>query len=62
MVLHDSFGSGSDGYVCSQLRWLWIGHKGGDGSDMSSPMSCYGFEESLIVLVCGTSWWFSWWG
>ena len=34
---------------------------GGDGSYLGSLMNCYGFDGSLVVLVCGASWWFSWW-
>jgi len=28
---------------------------GGDGSYLGSLMNCYGFDESLVVLVCGAS-------
>jgi hypothetical protein len=30
---------------------------GGDGLYLGLLMNIYGFDGSLVVLVCGTSWW-----
>ena len=29
--------------------------------NMCSHMIYFGLDRSLVVLVCGASWWFPWW-